>query len=79
VPENKQQVVCSRFGMSDLETVRVAADIMGQSVSTFTRTAAVTLAKAIIEAATDLGATRPGSGSWDRAGIAEGRIEFKGD
>jgi hypothetical protein len=75
--DNKAQVVCCRYGLSDLDTVKVAAEIMGQNLSVFTRTASVALANAIIEAAGQLGDTSPGSGDWSRCRIAEGTIEGK--
>jgi hypothetical protein len=90
MPDIKEQIVCRRYGLSDLDAVRVAAEIMGQGLSAFTRSAAVTLARAIIEVSADLGDARPGSGasrapggspaeatSWDRCWIEDARIERK--
>jgi len=75
----QSRVVCSRFSVADLERVERAAEIMGDAtVSKFVRTATVMIAEAVIEAATDLGETSPGSGSWDRAWM-EGTIERKED
>lgn len=68
--------VCVRYPAKDLELVEVAMSIMGDAtISVFTRSASVALAKAIIAAAADAG-IRAGETGWDRSWI-EGSLERK--
>jgi hypothetical protein len=50
-------IVAVRYPAADLELIEAARNIMGQTISQFTRSASIALAKAIIEAAAD--ARRP--------------------
>jgi hypothetical protein len=66
-------VVPVRYPEPDLEIIEAARTIMGQTISQFTRSASVTLAKAIIAAAADAGIQRS---TWDASRI-EGSLEAK--
>jgi uncharacterized protein (DUF1778 family) len=78
-PSPRNPVVALRIPPEDLEAIEEARRIMGDSsLSAFMRRSARMVAGAIIEAAGQLGDTRPGFGSWDRAWI-EGSITRKED
>jgi len=66
-------VVCIRFPPADLATVERAAAIMGEGVTAFTRTAGVTLAKAILEASAKADIRRS---SWSSCRL-DGSLEQK--
>ena len=51
-------------------------EIMGQNMSQFTRSAAVTLARAVIEAAGNAG-IGPGEGKWENSWIENPTLERK--
>ena len=71
-------IVPVRYPEADLELVKAARAIMGQSVSQFTRSASVALARAVLEAAADAG-IGPGEGSWDRSWIVDPTLQLKPD
>ncbi len=66
-----QPIVCVRYPTHDLATIEEARAIMGQTVSQFTRSASVVLARAILEASIDSGIART---SWDACWI-KGEVE----
>jgi hypothetical protein len=78
-PAPRSPIIALRLPPEDLAVIEQAQRIMGDaSLSAFGRRCLRMVSSAILEAATQLGDTRPGSGSWDRAWI-EGTIELKGD
>lgn len=70
----RNPVVPVRYPPADLEIIEAARLIMGQTISQFTRSASVTLGKAIIAAAADADIRRS---SWENCWIGDTSLESK--
>ncbi len=71
-----QPIVAVRYPPAELEIVDAAREVMGQTVSQFTRSASVALARAILEASASSGITRT---TWDATWFEDVTIERKAE